>query len=134
MKPFALDSDMTTLSGVFYPTGHVMLMVEGEDAARAAAQKVQQAGFSEDQMSLLSPQVIQDEIARTVGSADMPLPSAGTEADTVRQYVALASKGHWGLLVNAPKGNDSDRLMQALEGTPIAYAQKYRQLVIEDLA
>ena len=41
-------------------------------------------------MSLLTPSTIQEKIARTVGTADIPLPSAGSEADTVRRFAELA--------------------------------------------
>jgi hypothetical protein len=35
--------------------------------------------------------------------------------------------------VHAPHQEDSDRVMAALKDVPIAYGQKYRKLVIEDL-
>lgn len=68
-----------------------------------------------------------------MGSADIPLPSAGTEADTVRRFVQLAAEGHHGLMIRAPHAADSDRVMEALRDCPISYGQKYRHLVIEDL-
>lgn len=133
MKPFVMDSSMTTMGGVFYPTGHIVLMLPGREAADKAVRALMDAGFDGDSMSLLSPEVIHGQIARSVGTADIPLPSAGTEADTVRRYAELASQGHWGLMVHAPKSDHGDRVMDALQGMPVAYAQKYRQLVIEDL-
>ncbi|AEG92902.1 hypothetical protein [Ramlibacter tataouinensis] len=134
MKPFTLDSSMTTMSGVFYPTGHVVVMLPGRDTVDKAVHALQEAGMSGDDISLLSPEIIHGQIARTVGNADMPLPSAGTEADTVRRFAELASQGHWGLMVHAPGGRESDKVMDALRGMPVAYAQRYGKLVIEDLA
>lgn len=133
MKPFVLDSSMTTLSGVFYPTGHIVMMLPSQDHAKEAARALQGAGIDENDMSLLAPDVVMSGIARTVGAADIPLPSAGTEADTVRQLTQLAAQGQWGLMVHAPKSADGERVVQALKGMPVSYAQKYRQLVIEDL-
>lgn len=133
MKPFVMDSSMTTMSGVFYPTGHAVLMFPGKDQAKQAAHKLVEAGVAEDDISMMSPEVIMDDVARTVGSADIPMPSVGTEADTVRQMTHLAAQGHWGLLVHAPHQKDGDLVMQALEAMPPSFAQKYRQLVIEDL-
>ena len=133
MKQFALDSSMTTMSGVFYPTGHIFLMFPSLDAVRQAARSLTDGGVGPDDISMLTPEVIQQQITRTVGNADIPLPSAGTEADTVREFANLASSGHHGLLVHAPGGRDGDRVMQLLEGSGFSLAKKYRQLVIEDM-
>jgi len=37
MRPFQLDSSMTTMRGTFYPTGWTVLMFPGEQQARDAA-------------------------------------------------------------------------------------------------
>ncbi|HWI79608.1 MAG TPA: RNA-binding protein, partial [Ramlibacter sp.] len=68
-----------------------------------------------------------------VGSADIPLPSAGTEADTVRHFAHLASEGHHALMIHAPSAHDSDRVMEILKDARMSYGQKYRHFVIEDL-
>ncbi len=133
MKSFAMDSSMLTMGGVFYPTGHMFMMFPTEQAARNAAQLLEKDGLSGEEISLLSPQVIQEKVARTVGNADIPLPSAGTEADTVRHYLKLAGEGHHALLVHAPDAKDSHRVMEVLKGANMSYGQKYRHLVIEDL-
>ena len=133
MKPFALESSMLTLGGVFYPTGYMFLMFPTEQDARDAERALESNGLQGEAISLLSPQDVQEKVARTVGSADIPLPSAGTEADTVRQYAQLASKGHWALLVHAPSGDESGHVMETLKDANISYGQKYRHLVIEDL-
>ncbi len=133
MKHFELESSMLTMGGVFYPTGYMVLMLPSEQDARAAESKLEAGGVLGEKVSLLSPQVIQEKIARTVGTADIPLPSAGTEADTVRKFAELASQGHHALMVHAPHAQESDRVMELLKGCPISYGQKYRHLVIEDL-
>jgi hypothetical protein len=133
MKPFHLESKMVTMQGVFYPTGYMVLMFPGEQQAREAERKLEDAGFSGEEVSLLTPQVILDDIGRTAGHADIPLPSAGTEAETVRRFAALARQGHHALLIHAPKPEQTERIMQILHDAPISYGQKYRHLVIEDL-
>jgi hypothetical protein len=133
MKHFELDPHMLTMRGVFYPTGYMVLMLDGEKQARDAERKLEEAGISGEHICLLSPSVVQEKIARTVGTADIPLPSAGTEADTVRRFAELASQGHWMLMIHAPSGDETSRIMELLKGFPISYGQKYRQLVIEDL-
>jgi hypothetical protein len=134
MKPFQLSKDMLNMRGQFYPTGHVIVMLPSMEGARQALKALTDAGLAEDDISLLTPEVIQSEVVRTVGNADIPLPSAGTEADTVRRFSEYASQGHHALLIHSPKGDHGDRIMDALKGHEISYAQKYRALIIEDLA
>lgn len=133
MKPFSLETDMLTMGGVFYPTGYMFVMFPTEKDARDGERKLEDDGYTGEEISLVSPGDIQEKIARTVGNADIPLPSAGTEADTVRRYAELASQGHHALLIHAPKGEETEHIMQLLKDCPISYAQKYRHLVIEDL-
>jgi hypothetical protein len=132
MRPFHIDSDMRTLRGVFYPTGWVVLMLPGEQQARDAARLLEQNGIGGDAIMLMTPQDVRRELVGAEGDDNM-LPSAGTEGDTVRNITDLAAQGHHALMVHAPHQEDSDRVMAALKGVPIAYGQKYRKLVIEDL-
>ena len=133
MKEFTLEPSMLTMSGVFYPTGYMFLMFPSEQDARDAERVLEDDGYTGESISLLTPVMIQEKIARTIGSADMPLPSAGTEADTVRRFAELASQGHHALMIHAPKANETEHIMQLLRQSKISYAQKYRHLVIEDL-
>ena len=134
MKAFELEPQMLTLRGVFYPTGHMFIMFPTEKDARDAEHALEEDnGHSGDSISLLTPRDIQEKIARTVGHADLPLPSAGTEADTVRHITELASKGHYALMIHAPSAKETEHIMGVLKEFPISYAQKYRHLVIEDL-
>ena len=133
MKQFSLDPAMLTMGGVFYPKGYMFLMFPSKDAIHKAEQLLLDSGVSGETMSLVTPKDIQEKIAQTVGTADIPLPSAGSEADTVRQYAQLASEGHHALMVHAPDAADSDQIMDVLKDSGISYGQKYRMLVIEDL-
>jgi hypothetical protein len=133
MKAFALEPDMTTIRGVFYPTGYMVLMFPTEKDARDAVRALEEDGRSGESISLLTPEVILEQVARTVGNADIPLPSAGTEANTVRRFTQLASQGHFALMIHAPSAEDTEHVMQVLKESPISYGQKYRHLVIEDL-
>jgi len=132
MRPFQFDSSFRTMRGVFYPTGWTVLMFPTEQAARDAGGKLQQAGVAERDVMLMTPQDFRTHIQGAAGDDDM-LPSAGSEGDTVRRLAELAAQGHYGLMVHTPKGEDSDRLTQALKDCPMVYGQKYRTLVIEDV-
>lgn len=134
MKSFTLKPGMTTLGGVFYPTGYMVLMYPTEQDARAAVRLLDQDGLDGDEISIASPEQFLTEVFGTMEEGEEEdLPSAGTEGDTVRRFADLARKGHYCLLVHAPSGKQSEHVMQVLAGTPIVYGQKYRHLVIEDL-
>ena len=55
MKPFVLDSSMTTMAGVFYPTGHMFVMFPTREDAQQAAQALLDGGHPEDEVSLITP-------------------------------------------------------------------------------
>lgn len=74
MHAFALDPDMLTLAGVFYPTGYVFAMFPTEQDARSTAEALERDSLSEKPVMLLSPQQILEQVVRTVGSADVPCP------------------------------------------------------------
>jgi hypothetical protein len=133
MKPFSIEPNMLTMRGVFYPTGYMFIMFPTEKDARDAERALEDHGISGESISLLSPQDIQEKVARTVGSADIPLPSAGTKADTVRHFAQLASEGHHALMIHAPSAKLSERVMEVLKDARMSYGQKYRHFVIEDL-
>ena len=130
MKTFQLSHDMLNLGGQFYPTGHIVAMFPDENAARALAD----ARLPDDDISLITPEAMMRDVTRTVGTADIPLPSAGTEADTVRRFSELSAQGHYGLLIHVSREHDSDQVMAALRDHRPSHAQYYRRLVIEDLA
>lgn len=134
MKEFQLGREHVDMGGQFYPTGHIVALFPGEDAARAAVRALADAGIAEDGISLISPEVMLRDVTRTVGNSGINLPSAGTEADTTRRFAALASQGHWTLLIPAQHSGDSERVMAALKDHPPVHAQKYSRLIIEDLA
>jgi hypothetical protein len=134
MKQFEFTKSMQNLRGQFYPTGHILLMLPDAQAAEAAGRALLDDGLADTDVQLITPEVMLGQIVRTVGDSDIPLPSPGTEADTVRRFAQYASQGHYALLVRAPDNDDSERVMAALRSHPVAHAQKYRMLVIEDLA
>jgi len=131
MRTFQLDSEMKNIAGVFYPTGWMVLLFPGEQQARDAARKLAGAGIAERHMMFLGPEDFR-QIAGAAGDEAI-LPSAGTEADTIRKMAALFAQGHHGLMVHAPAQADSDRVMEILRDTPMSFGQKYRKLVIEDV-
>lgn len=130
MKSFALDSSYTSMSGVFYPTGHVFALFTDAEAAHQAAKALE---TGDGEALYASPETILKDIVRTIGSSDAVLPSVGADGDFVRRIADLASAGHHGLLLKVGKHDDADGLRAALERAGAVAAFYYRTLVIEDL-
>jgi len=132
MKPLVLDSTMTNMGGIFYPTGHVFALFPDEDCVRQAAAALQSAGHA-GEMAYASPEVILQEIVHTLGTADAPLPSVGAEGDMVRRIADLAGSGHHGLLVKMADKDNAEALVAAIAPAGAVTAFYYRTFIIEDL-
>lgn len=134
MKSFQLTPDMlTTFGGVFYPTGHIFMMFANLDDAHQAAQALVAQGIQDDTISLVTPEAILNDIGDTVRGDDLELPSVGTEAATAKLFMKLALEGQHALLVHAPSVKETEQVMAILKNAPITHAEKYRQLIIEDI-
>ncbi len=134
MKTFELTSKMTTMGGVFYPTGYAVLLFPEADQARKAAEALEAGGFASDTVMLLPPETILRDIGQVSEDKGVGLPSVGTEGHTVNKYIALARQGHHGVMVHAPEDEDTGRLQASLHGLPpFTYGQKYHMLAMEDL-
>ena len=132
MKPFALDSSYTSMSGVFYPTGHVFALFPNVDVARQAAESLDTSG-QHGESAYAPPETILKEIVGTVGSTDTKLPSVGADGDFVRRIADLASAGKHGLLIEVGKQDDAETLAASLRGEGAVAAFYYRTFIIEDL-
>jgi hypothetical protein len=134
MKHFTLTPHMTAaVGGAFYPTGHsVVMFPDAADASRVGHQLIEN-GFSGDEVYVIPPHIVLEQITPTVRDTDNPLPSAGTDAATVRAYTKLAREGHTALLVRTKDEAMANRLMVHVREVPYSIAQRYRTLVIEDL-
>jgi hypothetical protein len=134
MKNFHLVSGMTTLGGVFYPTGYMVLMFPTEHDAHDAARRLDEVGLDEECICHASPDEFLREVLGIDGDEDDDhMPSAGTEGDTAHRFSQLAREGHHALLVYAPSASQSTHVMEVLREARISYGQKYRHLIIEDL-
>jgi hypothetical protein len=132
MKLLVLDSTMTNLGGVFYPTGHVFALFPDEDCVRQAATALQNAGHK-GTPAYASPDFILQEIVHTLGTADAPLPSVGAEGDMVRRIADLAGKGYHGMLVSMADKDTPEALVEAITPQGAVTAFYYRTFIIEDL-
>jgi len=135
MRTFHLEPGMTTLGGVFYPTGYMVLMFPTASDAHEAARRLDEVGLDDEAVCHASPEEFLSEVLGIDGDDDPDhMPSAGTEGDTAHRFSQLAREGHHALLVYAPSAKQSTQVMEVLREARISYGQKYRHLIIEDLA
>lgn len=134
MKAFSLAAGMTNMRGVFYPTGHMVMMFPTERDAKHACELLRKDGVSEDDLCLASPEEFERQIIdATDEDDDDMLPSVGTEADTARRFRQLAHQGHHALILHASAAMSSSHVLDLLHDSRMSYGQRYRYLVIEDL-
>jgi hypothetical protein len=134
MKTFRLAAGMCNMRGVFYPTGHMVLMFPSQEDARHACKLLRADGVSEDDLCLADPREFEHEITGATDEDDyMLLPSVGTEAGTAQRFRDLAHAGHYALIVHATAATTSEHVLQVLSSANISYGQRYRYLVIEDM-
>ncbi|MGZ5888268.1 MAG: RNA-binding protein [Ramlibacter sp.] len=134
MNHFSLSSGMTTMRGVFYPRGHIVLMFPTEQDALLAAKLLHDDGLSEDDMSIATPEEFDGHMKGLCQEhSDLSLPSVGTETETARHLRQLARSGHYALIVHASAKLTSQHVVDLLKDTHCSYGQRYRFLVIEDL-
>ncbi len=134
MKDFALASRMLTLRGEFYPTGFVFAMMPHMDDARTVERGLLASGFVGDDIMLLKTEDVLDKVVPTATHHGEVFPSVGTESATVLKYRELALQGHCAMMVRAASGDATEKAMKAVRTVPFSIAEKYRFLVIEDLA
>ena len=133
MKPFALQSRMLTMRGVFYPTGYMFVMLPRLEDAEQLDVGLENIGYRDHDVMLVPPDTILQEIGRTISHDDDNLPSVGTEAATVLEYERRARRGECAVMIHAPTREDSDRVMDVVHMLPFSSATRYRSLVIEEL-
>lgn len=129
MTPFSLDSSMTSMGGVFYPTGRVFALVPSDDVAEAAAQALHALGY-DGAVRHAKPEVILSDIVPTLGDAEEALPTV--EGEIVRRMAELAASGHHGLLVDLGK-DDAHEVAEVLNAYGATAAFHYREQVIDEL-
>ncbi|QNP49143.1 hypothetical protein [Diaphorobacter aerolatus] len=133
MKPLVVDSSLRALiGGAFYPSGHTMVMYANEAQARDSADKLLADGFTGDDIYFAPPADIISQIAPTVENGDEPLPSAGTDGVTAREFVKLAREGQYGLLIVTKDDEAAERIKRVIAASGYTIARRYHALVIED--
>ena len=132
MKPLVVTSAMTTMNGVFYPTGHVFALFKTQELLENAAAALEDATHTSS-LSHANPDRIRREITHTVSDTGTVMPSVGADNDIVRRIDDLAQRGYHGVMIELNDKDDVEKLQAALTQMQAAAAFYYRTFIIEEL-
>lgn len=119
-----------TMSGAYYPTGHVFAMFADLPAAESAAAAIAGIeGIGTPRMAT-APAIAQAFAKRADDVGGMP--SVGREDQFTLRFVELARAGKPGLLIDVGSA-DLGALSDALKAAGAVLAYHYHTLVIEEL-
>lgn len=125
------DRFLNTRGGVFYPTGHAVLVLEPDDA-KALREALHDAGFERDEILLLDPRQTADLMRASEEQAGV-LNELGSELANVTIIRQLADQGS-AMLIARTKGEEAERkLLGAAAGRRVRKALRYHTLAIEEL-
>ena len=128
--PFRPDPSHFSLTGAYYPTGHVFAMFNEAAAARAVVAELAKVHKVGEVRSLPPDSIVQAFAERSASVGGMP--SVGREDQFMLRYVELAQQGKAGVLVEmGDAASDEVGAVLAAAGALLAY--HYRALVIEEL-
>ncbi len=137
MKNFELTPKMLSMGGAFYPTGYALIMFPDEQDAKQVASSLEAMSpnvvTDGKEIMLLTPDALLEKLGGADGESHVPLPSVGTEGETLHKYLALAREGNHGLMIPVRSREATERIMEVVRKVPFTYGQKYGTLVIEDL-
>ena len=108
-------------------------MYPSEDEALEIARRLTDHLFRIEDIFLVPPTVVLQEIAPTVDASDKPLPSMGSDGSIARGLVELAEQGHVGLLVRTANDQEINALRGVIANSNYSFAKAYHSLAIEDL-
>ena len=127
---FLEDESLRSMSGSFYPSGHVFAMFDSDSAARAAADELLRLGVSDARSA--GPAQILAAWAKRAAEIGSSLPSVGREEQFVVRFVELAAQGGAGMLAKIDGPTSPESLQDALQRHRPAVAYYYRPLIIEE--
>lgn len=130
-EPLTADADKALEAGVFYPRHCIMLGLDGDQVAEAL-KALREAGFSEADCQRIDASRFLQDAQHNVDDAGL-FASLGKSLHVRYKQLELARAGVEFIVVRAPTGQDTERVVKALKTLPVRYAIKYETLVIEDL-
>lgn len=118
--------------GAFKPVGHVVVAMPDDVRAAQAVLALRQAGFEAEDILEYTAEEENDEMDRMLRYTS-DLAGFGYEVSLMRRYQEMAREGASWLIVFAPNEAKGQRVAEVVKGHGALLAEKYHNLVIEDL-
>ena len=121
-----------TSHGVFKPVGHVVISFPSAQDQRAAAQALETAGVTSDDVTAYSADEMSQQVKTDLERATA-LASMGQELNLVKAQGALAALGYHFLVVQVADDESARRVADTVRTCNAERAQHYGNFVIEEL-
>lgn len=126
------DAFLHTRNGVFYPTGHAVLLLSPDDA-QAVRDALHDAGFARDATMLLDAAQTADLARASEEQAGLLAEVVGAEIKNLRVVRQLADNGACMLIVRVQNDDEERRLVEIAQRWPVHKAMRYHTLAIEEI-
>ena len=120
--------------GTFKPVGYTVLGYADEAAARAALDRLNEAGFEDEDALVASSENLFPRVQAHMGEATGMLGAQGYEVVLMKRYLEIAATGAWWLVVWSPEAAQVTRIKAILRESPPLSAAHYGHVMIEDLS
>lgn len=124
--------DVPEAFGVFKPVGHVVMAFATAEDLEAATRALTEAGFAAEHVVRYTSEEMLQQSERELQHAG-PLAALGQEKNLVKKHHELAEQGHGFLVVFAPERPQTEQVAEVAERSHAVLAQKYGQMIIEEL-
>jgi hypothetical protein len=119
-------------AGIFYPTGYIVAGFPPSASAQDAQRVLQERGFAGDDVTYVAAAQMASEAERNLESPSL-FASMGSSLQVRQKQLELAQDGWNFLLIKAGADDAEQRAVEALAGSGVGYAIKYRALIIENV-
>lgn len=123
---------LNTRDGVFYPTGHAVLVVSPADA-KAVGDALHDAGFARDSTLFLDSAQTADLMRASEEQAGFLAQVVGAEIKNLRVIRQLADNGAGMLIVRVADDDEEHALVRTVRRWAVHKAMRYHTLAIEEL-
>ena len=118
--------------GVFAPVGHVVVGFPDDDTASRAAAELHEQGFEGADVLQYKASEESREMEHRLGGIT-GTAEFGHEVVLMRKYKELADQGCGWLVVYAPEKAQSEKLLEVARQHGAVMAERYGNIVVEDL-
>ena len=120
--------------GTFKPVGYTVLAYADESAARAALDRLNDAGFKDEDALLASSANLFPRVKERMHDATGMIGAQGYEVVLMKRYLEIAATGAWWLMVWSPEEYDVARIKATMQLQRPLSAAHYGRVMIEDMS